>query len=243
MRKAIRLTESHIKKIVTESIRNLILESKMDFNYLYMPNDGDDITKYIFDYINWSKYGERNPTLSTLACQLHDELMGSLCLSHEKDEDRRIFARIINYCKSVDGTVGINKIIYRPMEHWEIIPKIKDCESATDFWIDQDDFSDGNFKINGVVYETRDGVNELYFEWRKGSHNGYTGYYVTSAVMDDSMKQKIYGMHLVPALMVLSSYHSNFVRAVGVLPEFVQKIKNNKGYNDVFFFDCEFKNI
>jgi hypothetical protein len=235
---------NYIDRIIKESIDNLILETEMNFDFLYSLHDDDDITKYVMDYINWTEYGKKDPSFSILASKLHDALMYSLALYHENEKDRKTFVKILNYCNSINKTVGIDKIKYE-YRKWCIYTKNEDKWNNTIF-IDTREFND-EFKTSpydklriAMVYQTYEGYKVLKTIYRPGSDNGSSGDYITSAIMNEDMKQKIYNMHLIPALLVEGSYHENWVYSVGILPQYLTEIKNDEKLKDVIFFDCKF---
>ena len=234
---------NNIDRIIKECINKLVTEAKMDFDFLYFLKDGDDITKYVNDYLNYSIYGEKDPSFSILACKLHDALMYSIGLYHDEENDRRAFSKILNYCKYINRTVGIKNIKY-DSGCWVLTTNVDDSFNDADTkYIDPWDFKEGfEPRVLGmaIAYQTFEGVKTLSTDYRPGSDNGSSGDYTTSAVMNEEMKQKIYSMHLVPALLVEGSYHENFVYSVGILPQYVSEIKNDEYYKDVIYFDCKF---
>ena len=270
MKKIVRLTESDLHKIVKESVNRILFgcfnkddmsivnesqlgvigglllrESSMDFGGLYGASDGDDITSYVRQYIEWSFYGENgSSSFSILASKLHDALMCTFGLEHNEESDRKAFVRILNYCRSIDATVGIDRIEYE-CGRWLIYTKSDEIGHNiiyVDAWDFKDGFMPGGIKMLGlsIAYETQDGFRVLDDEYRPGSDNGSCGIYITSAVMDEDMKRKIYSMKLVPALYVEGSYHENWVYCVGILPQFVSKIKSEDRLKKSVYFECRF---
>lgn len=230
---------------------NMLNEAQMDFSHLYslasnrsifsFDND-NDIKEYVVNYINWSSRGEFDPSFSVLASKLHDALMYTLGLKHEDVNDRRTFARIIGYCRTLLKTIDVSKIECS-FGRWFIAPNYSSGNSAMMSIYTKDfkngEYSSGDILSRAIVYETHSGVKKLDSDYRPGSENGSTGVYCTSAIMTDEMKQKILDMHLVPALLVDGSYHENFIYSIGILPEYVSSIKNKPGYGNIFF-DCKF---
>ena len=239
------MKKNYLDKVVTESINRIITESEMDFGNLYELKDGSDITKYVMDYISWSQRGQKDPSFSILASKLHDALMYTLMLDHGNEEDRKAFVKVLNYCKDVNRTVGIEKIEYLfSTSPWVITTKNGD-EFEKDIYIDIYDFKDDSMTHwhllrYAIAYKTDDGVQHISTDYRPGSCNGSCGYVTTSAAMTDEMKQHIYDMGLVPALFNTGSYHENWVYAVGILPKYVTQIKNSEELEDTIFFECEF---
>lgn len=239
------MRKSFLDKVVSESINRIIAESEMDFGNLYELKDGTDITKYVMDYINWSQRGQKDPSFSILASKLHDALMFTLFLNHEYEEDRKVFVKILNYCKDINRTVGIEKIEASfDSSPWKILTKEGD-DFERDIYIDVYDFKDDSMTYwhmlrYAIAYKTDDGVQHLKTTYRPGSCNGSCGYVTTSAVMTDEMKQKIYSMGLIPALYESGSYHENWIYAVGILPKFLTQIKNDENLKDTIFLDCKF---
>lgn len=237
------MREGKSRKIyITESQCRLLAEAKMDFSNLYNLRHNENITEYVINYINWSGRGEFDASFSMLASRLHDGLMHTLGLNHENQRDRRAFARIISYCRTILKTIDIEKIETAMFGYgWHISTNHHKGNWAM-MHIDPDDFkngeySHGNLLHRAIAFESRDGVKKLNSIYRPGSSNGSTGIYCTSAIMTDEMQQKIRGMGLVPALCIDGSYHENFVDSVGVLPKYVPYIK--KSYGNIIF-DCKF---
>ena len=233
------MTEYRLHQILVESINKLLTESEMEFDNLYYLRSGDDMTKYVIDYIRWSKYGEKDPSFSILASKLHDALMYTIGLYHSDENDRKAFAKILSYCRSLMATVGIKKIECGRGWDWTVMTN----KNENTVSIDSDDFKEDSLDhvLNyAIAYETREGVKSLKSDYRPGSINGSCGYVTTSAVMTDETKQTIYGMGLIPALYVCGSYHENWVYSVGILPQYLTKIKNDEELRDTIFLDCKF---
>ncbi len=239
------MRKSFLDKVVSESINRIITESEMDFGNLYELKDGSDITKHVMDYINWSQRGQKDPSFSILASKLHDALMYTLSLNHENEKDRKTFVKILNYCKDINRTVGIEKIEYAFSTSPWIITTERGDEFEKEIYIDVYDFEDETLEYwrvlrYAIAYKTDEGVHHLKSDYRPGSCNGSCGYVTTSAVMTDEMKQKIYSMGLIPALYESGSYHENWIYAVGILPKFLTQIKNDENLKDTIFLDCKF---
>ena len=176
---------------------------------------------------------------------LHDALMYTLSLNHENEKDRKTFVKILNYCKDINRTVGIEKIEYAFSTSPWIITTERGDEFEKDIYIDVYDFEDETLEYwrvlrYAIAYKTDEGVHHLKSDYRPGSCNGSCGYVTTSAVMTDEMKQKIYSMGLIPALYESGSYHENWIYAVGILPKFLTQIKNDENLKDTIFFNCKF---
>ena len=235
--------ESKIRRVVTEAINKVLIESTMDFSDLYCADEGTDITEYVMRYIRWSGYGEKDPTFSIAASKLHDALMYTLSLDHEDEDDRKGFSRVLGLCKSIANTVGLRSIKNAGGDGWWITTNDND-EWNNNFYIEGDDFSEKygarNDEQYGIVYKTQSGVKHLGSDYRSGSVNGSSGYYTTHAKMTDEMKKKIYDMNLVPALFVEGSYHENWVYSVGVLPQYVSQLKKDDETENELYFNCEF---
>ena len=73
----IRRYEDKMKRVIPKMINHvinppvsegrLISEAQMNFDSLYYMRDGEDITEYVINYINWSDRGEFDPSFSVLA--------------------------------------------------------------------------------------------------------------------------------------------------------------------------------
>jgi hypothetical protein len=237
-----------INEVVYRTFKSYLKEAKMDFDYLYIADNGSDITEYVLNYLSWSEMGKMNADYSIMASKLHQALMYTLSLSHESQQDRRTFSNILRYLRILKKRVGIRSIkLYSDCgSGWQVsIEKTYDMESWTlddQVFINGYDFEDYNniayIWDKAIVYKSDGGYETGGTDYRPGSDNGSSGYYTTSAKMTDEMKQKIYSMGLVPALQVSGSYHENFIDSVGVLPEMVSALKKNK--NSGIYFECEF---
>lgn len=62
-----------------------------------------------------------------------------------------------------------------------------------------------------------------------------SSWYVKSAEITDEGKQYVYSLGLVPALLMKGSYHENFPTLVGVLPEYVNKLKQLSDDYELYF--------
>lgn len=221
-----------IRKIINEAVRKAIFESQMD---------NTDITDDVLRYLSWSQMGQSNPMFSVEASKLHNKLMNTLCLNHENEEDRRTFASILSYIKILEKRAGIKTIKIQSFSDLLITTNLYNSLNwEGEILLDVNDFENGdiNYIYNyGIVYKTMDGVIYGGSEYHDGSCNGSSGYYTTSARMSDEIKQHIYSLGLVPALLVTGSYHENFLYSVGVLPEMVSKLKEE---DFGIHFDCKF---
>ena len=215
----------------------------MDVDSLYNMDIDGDLTEYVANYIKWSQYGEKEPSFSIMASKLHDALMYSLNLNHEDENNRQIFVRILDYCKRLMRTVGVQSIKCK-YGKWQVTTdssdKLRNGITIDPYDFINETFDDFEILRYAVAYETSEGVQHLDTGFHPGSVNGSCGYVTTHAAMTDSMKQHIYSMHLVPALMVRGSYHENWVYSVGVLPQYVSLIKDMDELEDIIFFECSF---
>lgn len=215
-----------------------ILESKL--HLLLTEAESSDIKEKVLKYLNYSELGKKDPMFSIEASKLHDELMYSLGLYHEEEEDRRAFINILKYIRILKRRRNIKSIIANQYDYWTIFFDDSDQEVC----IDSFDAKDPNGLLDepykyGIAFKANinDGIDFLEFSDDSDKAHAYS--YVTKARMKDEMRQKIYDMGLVPALLVEGSYHENFVFCVGVLPEFVSSMKKDSDWHDVFF-ECKF---
>lgn len=221
------LNKRTFHKIIRESVKKVLKENKEV-----------DITDKIFEYLRYTQFGQTNGMFSIEASKLHDNLMRSIGLYHDDEEDRRAFAIILNYIKVLNKRVGI-KSINASCSTLHIIPKKGTENIVLKTWdaMYGDNLLNSPYKY-GIVFKTNEGVQNLHIDYRYGSEKWSNGRYVDSAKMEDDMKQKIYNMGLVPALLNSGTYHENYIYSVGILPEFVNTIKNDED-SDVYF-ECEF---
>lgn len=233
---------------IYRTVKSALIESVENFDGLFSANNGSNITEYVIKYLSWSVIGERNPLFSKEASKLHDGLMGTLCLFHENEEDRRIFADIIRYLRILNKRMGIKSVVVSTSDTWDVEfngGQSNEVINQIDYIsIDPREFKYQNNSRNllwtSVVFETHDGIENRDYDYRSGSWNGSSGYYTSQAEMTKEMKQKIYAMGLVPALRVTGSYHENFIYSVGVLPDMVSKIKKVGEDEMGLYFDCKF---
>ena len=227
-----------IYEIVEKAVREALLEAQNDFSNLYAAGNGDNITDYVFKYLKYSQMGRSDANFSIMASQLHDGLMSTLGLNHEETEDRETFARILGYIRILQKHVDITSITINSYANWEI-----NASGAEKIYIDAWDFQEKGYidyiYNKAIVFRSNDGIVSIHTDYRDGSCNGSSGYYITHAKMTDEMKQKIYGMGLVPAILEHGSYHENFLYSCGVLPEMVSLVKKQDEDSSVHF-DCEF---
>ena len=223
---------------ILEEQSKLIFEaSGEDYDYLYTASEGTDITDVLKKYFSYSVYGETNPMFSKIACRIHKRLMYTLSLYHEDIYDRKEFAKILTYVKSLFDRGYVKKVELYDRYYWVIRLSTSDSERlyGDSVFIRAGTFINGNPYYYAIVFSSHDGFKVLDSENREGSENGSSGYFITKAVMTDEMKKRIKDKGLVPALSVEGSYHENFVKSVGVLPEYVSKLKHS-----CLFFDCKF---
>lgn len=231
---------------ILESQKKNLLESSGDeYDYIYASREGDDITDAIKNYFSYSVYGEKDPMFSKIASKIHDALMFSLCLHHERTEDRKRFASILSYLKILFSKVEIKNIEIGYNYDWYVNLANKDNDLDCRYIIiDKEDFEDDDKAYRyAIVFKTQDGINHISTDYRPGSINGSCGYYTDKAEMDDEMKQKIIGMGLVPAIVESGSYHENWLYSVGILPQYVSKLKKAQDesmWGKSIFFDCKF---
>lgn len=227
-----------IYEIVRKAVRKALLEAQNDFSNLYAVNNGDNITDYVFTYLRYSQMGKSDANFSIIASQLHDGLMNTLGLDHEETEDRETFARILGYIRILQKHLDITSITICNYADWEI-----NASGAEEIYIEAWDFHEkghiDDIYDKAIVFKDRDGIDYISTDYREGSCNGSSGYYTTHAKMTEEMKQKIYRMGLVPALLEFGSYHENFLYSCGVLPEMVSILKKQDEDESVHF-KCEF---
>lgn len=230
--------------ILESQKRNLIEASEENYDFLYDAKEGDDITDVIKKYFSYSIYGERDPMFSKIAANIHERLMYTLCLWHEETESRKLFASIMTYVKSLFNRGIVQNIEIGHNYTWRVNLLDNDDIDLDYISINKNYFEDDSDAYRyAIVFKTQDGIKHLKNDFHDGSNNGSTGYYTSKAVMTDEMKEKIIGMGLVPAIMESGSYHENWLYSVGVLPEYVSKVKrgqNDSFYGEFIFFDCKF---
>lgn len=238
------LSESRLNNIIKECINKILFETKSKYDYLFDISSDLDITNEVMTYLSWSKMGENSPVFSVEAAKLHEALMSTLYLFRDDREDCIKFANILNYIRVLQKRVGILSIMASGNDEWDITIDVDDEMDSDKKHIDINpyDFGDDSFYY-GIVYSSWQGWKQIQGDYHGGSTNGSSGYYTVSAKMDEDMKQKIYSMGLVPALKVTGSYHENFVECVGILPEFVSRIKKETEGEDTIFFECEFSDL
>ena len=221
--------------ILEEQSRNIFEASGENYDYLYDAREGTDITDALKKYFSYSVYGERNPMFSKIASKIHKMLMYTLSLYHEKTDDRKVFAKILTYIKSLFDRGYAKKVELCDYYCWVIILDTNSSAYDDRVYIRAKSFINGSPYNYAIVFSSYDGFKVIDVECHDGSCNGSSGYFVTKAVMTDEMKKSIEDKGLVPALRVEGSYHENFVTSVGVLPEYVSKLKDCGLY-----FDCKF---
>lgn len=228
-----------IYKIINETVKRAIFESQNNYDHLW--DDDTNILKEVMQYIEWSQMGEMNANFSIEASKLHDTLMAIMSLDHQDQNDRRTFAKILNYIKILHKRIGIQSIVVENGNTLRIETTLcdKDDNEEGIIYIDTLDFETSNTNPlkYGIMYRTHEGVMRGSYVYREGSYNASSGIYITDAEMTKEMKQHIYNLGLVPALEVAGSYHENFIYAIGVLPDMVSLLRK---YSDTIFFDCKF---
>lgn len=169
--------------------------------------------------------GEYNPTFSIEASYLHDSLMNSLALEHENQEHRKRFANVINYARMLFKRFPVKCVTYHNATwNFNFEGENENMITIDGFDLQNEDIFNEYASYYGIVFETQDGI-ECNYRYTTGGMLE-SGYVVKNAKMTEEMQNKIRSMGLVPAIKITGTYHITTAYGVGILPEFVNKVKN-----------------
>ena len=228
---------NRLKKIIRESIEKVLFEHQTSEPWF---ERGDDVTEAVMKYLKYSQYGERNPMFSIEANKIHSGLMKSMWLFPEEPEDRKKFANILYYIKVLlKHNWSFSIKVDEDGDQWVITFKdfADDIRRPTKVYTN--DIGEGYYaSFSPFKSRMGEGINCSGHERRFNGDYGYS--YYTKASMTDEMQQKIRSMGLVPCLFVTGSYHENFLYALGIIPEFADKLEHAKINEDGLHFDCVF---
>lgn len=210
MSKRIILTESDLMRMV-KHVLNEWEQERVDIT--------SDIKRYV-ELCQMSEFDSAQSSVASIeASKLHDSLMNRLYLDHEDEDDRLVFAKILANLRSLLSLKEMDIRIYDEGGSFTAVPGISTDSSATvnstsfDAWEISNDkpiqpILYSEYGDEGIEYDKSDDCHGV-----DGGNGCGLHYHIT-----DEMRDKIYGMGLIPGIQDLSTYHNSIIHVVGVAP-------------------------